>query len=163
MSSLGSNFGAAFWSSYTNKVDRKGRLSVPAPFRPHLMSDEFDGVVVFPAFRSPALECRSWQQMNELAAAVDALPEFSAERDALAAAIFGSSTPLTFDGEGRIVLPKALLGHANISSEATFVGMGKSFQIWEPQAFIAFREQSRLDVVRQGLVLPKPTKPEGAS
>jgi len=43
------------------------------------------------------------------------------------------------------------------------VGMGKSFQIWEPQAFIAFREQSRLDVVRQGLVLPKPTKPESAS
>ncbi len=147
---------AAFWSTYINKVDRKGRVSVPAPFRPLLSGPDFEGVVIFPAFRSPALECRSLEQMEDLAKAVDALPEFSAERDALAAAIFGASTPVHFDSEGRIVLPKALAAHANISSEAAFVGMGKSFQIWEPKAFATFRDESRSQIVRQGIVLPKP-------
>jgi MraZ protein len=146
----------AFWSSYTNKVDRKGRLSVPASFRPLLMSADFEGVVAFPAFRSAAIECRSWEQMNELAKAVDALPEFSSEREAMAAAIFGSSTPLGFDSEGRIILPKALAAHAGITSEATFVGMGTSFQIWEPKNFAAFRQIAREDIVRQRLTLPKP-------
>lgn len=146
---------AAFWSTYTNKVDRKGRVSIPAAFRPHLIGPDFQGVMVFPAFRSPALECRSAVQMEELAKTVDALPEFSAERDALAAAIFGAATPLSFDPEGRIVLPKQLAEHANITTEAAFVGMGKSFQIWEPTAFRTFQQEARERVVREGLSLPR--------
>jgi MraZ protein len=147
---------AVFWSTYINKVDRKGRVSVPAPFRPHLSSEDFEGVVIFPGFRSPALECRSREQMDDLAAAVDRLPEFSAERDALAAAIFAASTPVSFDSEGRIVLPKALATHAGITTEAAFVGMGKSFQIWEPKAFAAFSLEARSHIQRVGLTLPKP-------
>ena len=146
---------AAFWSTYINKVDRKGRVSIPATFRPHLIGKSFQGVVVFPAFRSAALECRSWEQMDELSSAVDALPEFSAERDALAAAIFGSSTPLSFDSEGRIILPKALADHANLTTEAAFVGMGKSFQIWEPAAFKRFQLDARDKVAREGISLPR--------
>lgn len=146
---------AAFWSTYMNKVDRKGRVSIPAAFRPHLINKDFQGVIVFPAFRSPALECRSWDQMDELSRAVDALAEFSAERDALAAAIFGSSVPLTFDPEGRIVLPKALADHAHITTEAAFVGMGRSFQIWEPGAFRHFQQEAREKVAREGIALPR--------
>ena len=138
-----------------NKVDRKGRVSIPAAFRPHLIGKSFQGVVVFPAFRSPALECRSWEQMEELSTAVDALPEFSAERDALAAALFGASVPLSFDPEGRIILPKHLADHANIASEAAFVGMGKSFQIWEPNAFKRFQLDAREKVAREGITLPR--------
>lgn len=93
--------------------------------------------------------------MDELAKAVDALPEFSAARDALAAAIFGASVPLTFDPEGRIILPKALAEHAQIDSEAAFVGMGRSFQIWEPEAFKRFQTQAREKVAREGISLPR--------
>lgn len=146
---------AAFWSTYINKIDRKGRVSIPAAFRPHLIGPSFQGVVVFPAFRSAALECRSWEQMEALSGAVDALPEFSAERDALAAAIFGASVPLTFDPEGRINLPAALVKHANLAGEAAFVGMGKSFQIWEPGAFKRFQTDAREKVAREGITVPR--------
>lgn len=145
----------AFWSTYINKIDRKGRVSIPAAFRPHLINDVFQGVVIFPAFRSPALECRSKEQMEELAKSVDALPEFSAERDALAAAIFGASVPLTFDPEGRIILPLHLVKHANLSNEAAFVGMGRSFQIWEPGAFKRFQQDAREKVAREGITVPR--------
>ena len=150
---------AAFWSTYTNKVDKKGRVSIPAAFRKPLTGPDFQGVVVFPALRVPALECRSWEQMDELARAVDALPEFSPERDALAASIFGVSMPLPFDPEGRILLPKHLAELAAITSDAAFVGLGKSFQIWEPAALARFQAEARQRIVREGLSLPRPAAP----
>lgn len=101
--------------------------------------------------------------MEELSGAVDALPEFSAERDALAAALFGASVPLGFDPEGRIILPKALVEHANITTEAAFVGMGKSFQIWEPVAFKRFQRDAREKVAREGITLPRGPQAGGAS
>lgn len=159
---------AAFWSTYTNKVDKKGRVSIPAAFRTHLIGPSFQGVVVFPAFRSSALECRSYEQMDRMTDAIDALPEFSPERDALATALFGASVPLPFDTEGRIVLPKHLADHAGITDEAAFLGKGNSFQIWEPKALAKHMAEARDRVALQGLSLPalhKPTTPQngGAS
>lgn len=151
-----------FWSTYTNKVDRKGRVSLPASFRKPLIGNEFQGVMLFPALQGPALEGRSWEQMEDLAKGVEALPEFSLERDALAAAIFGNSVPLPFDPEGRILLPQHLADYANITTEAAFVGMGRSFQIWEPKALAAFQAESRDRIRREGLTLPaRLTPPSG--
>lgn len=145
---------AAFWSTYTNKVDKKGRISIPAAFRPHLACKDFQGVVVFPAFRSPALECRTWDQMDEMTRTISGLPEFSPEREMLSAALFGAATPLPFDPEGRIVLPRHLADHAGIVAEAAFVGKGDSFQIWEPQALATFMADARAQVAARGLSLP---------
>lgn len=145
---------AAFWSTYTNKVDKKGRVSIPAAFRPHLICQSFQGVIVFPAFRASALECRSADQMDVLTQAIGHLPEFSPERDVLSAALFGAATPLPFDPEGRILLPKALTDSIGIAEEAAFVGKGDSFQIWEPKALAAFMAEARERVARDGISLP---------
>jgi len=145
---------AAFWSTYTNKVDKKGRVSIPAAFRPHLICQNFQGVVVFPAFRSPALDCRSWDQMDELTRAISQLPEFSPEREILSTALFGAATPLPFDPEGRILLPKSLIEQAGLGEEAAFVGKGDSFQIWSPKALQKFMAEAREKVAAQGLSLP---------
>jgi MraZ protein len=145
---------AVFWGTYTNKVDRKGRVSVPAAFRKPLMGVEFQGVLVFPALHSPALEGRSWEQMGKLSDGISGLPEFSPERDTLAAAIFGGSVPLPFDPEGRINLPEGLVAQVGIVGEAAFVGMGTSFQIWEPKALAQFQEEARARIRAEGLSLP---------
>ncbi len=145
---------AAFWSTYTNKVDKKGRVSIPAAFRPHLTSQYFQGVVVFPSFRSPSLDCRSWEQMESLTQSISHLPEFSPEREALSAVLFGAATPLTFDPEGRILLPQHLVDHLGISTEAAFVGKGDSFQIWEPAALVKFMAEARAQVAEKGISLP---------
>ena len=46
-----------FLSTYVNKVDRKGRVSVPATFRASLAAEtqRFPGVIVFPSYKYPAL------------------------------------------------------------------------------------------------------------
>jgi MraZ protein len=135
---------ALFLSTHINKVDRKGRVSVPAAFRLALAEQSFSGIVVFPAIQSKALEGSGMDRLEELSARVDALPEFSEERDALSA-IFADSQALSFDSEGRIMLPPELCEHAGIVLEgsAAFVGLGRTFQIWEPNRFETHQVERR--------------------
>ena len=126
---------ALFLSRYDNKVDRKGRVSVPAPFRAILSSEPFGGIFAFPSLVQPAIEACGAQRMDMLAASVDDLPPFSAERQAMATAIFERNHQLPFDSEGRILLPPALAEAVGITEMATFVGAGSFFYIWNPEAY----------------------------
>lgn len=124
-----------FTSTYTNKVDKKGRVSVPPPFRALASSQGFNGIFVYPSLDFPAIDGAGAAYFERLAAAVDELPPFSEEREAFSTAIFGASHQLSFDGEGRISLPEDLMVHAGITEQLVFVGLGQQFRIWEPAAF----------------------------
>ncbi|MCE7887272.1 MAG: division/cell wall cluster transcriptional repressor MraZ [Alphaproteobacteria bacterium PRO2] len=146
---------ALFLSTYLNKVDKKGRVSVPAQFRSALASENFQGVVVFRSNHHTALEGFSWSFMEEIGQRLDHFDLFSDSQDDLATAVFGDSVQLPFDGDGRIVLPKELLDFAEIDGSANFVGLGKKFQIWNPKTFKKRREDARTQVKVQGLTIPK--------
>ena len=144
---------ALFLSTFVNKVDKKGRVSVPAPFRTALVQQTFSGIIAFRSFKLPAIEGSGIDRMEEMSARIDALDEFSEDRDALSS-IFADAQQLAFDGEGRIVLPEALCAHAGITENAAFVGLGRTFQIWEPQRFEQHRDELRERARRQGTTLP---------
>jgi MraZ protein len=76
---------ALFLSTYTNKVDAKGRVSVPAGFRTALQGQEFQGVVLLPSNKFQALEGFSMGMMHELSARIDKFDLFSDAQDDLAA------------------------------------------------------------------------------
>lgn len=134
---------ALFLSTHTNKVDTKGRVSIPATFRAALGQDAFQGVVLIPSRRVPALEGFSMGQMQTLSERFDRFDLFSQnDTDAESMAFFGDAVPLTFDETGRVGLTKELLAHANITDSAVFVGLGTKFQVWEPQAFAKRHEDS---------------------
>jgi MraZ protein len=152
---------ALFFSTVVNKVDRKGRVSVPAPFRAALEGLSFPGVIVYRSFRLPALEGSGIDRMEEMSDRIDALDEFSEDREALAS-IFADAQQLAFDGEGRIVLPQLLCEHACITESAAFVGLGRTFQIWEPQRFEKHQQELRERARRQGTTLPSRRPPPAA-
>lgn len=144
---------ALFLSTFVNKLDRKGRVSVPASFRLALTGQNFNEIIAFPSFKLPALEASGIDRMEEVSDRIDQLAEFSEDRDALSS-ILADAEPLAFDGEGRIVLPEALCKHAGITENAAFVGRGRTFQIWEPQRFQAHQQEMRERARRQGSTLP---------
>jgi MraZ protein len=145
---------ALFLSTYVNKVDRKGRVSVPATFRAALAGQSFNGIIAFRSFKLPALEASGIDRMEEMGARIDALDEFSEDRDALSS-LFADAHQLAFDGEGRIVLPEALTQHAGIGETAAFVGLGRTFQVWEPERFEKHQQEMRERARRQGTTLPQ--------
>ncbi|MDR2685656.1 MAG: division/cell wall cluster transcriptional repressor MraZ [Rickettsiales bacterium] len=124
-----------FLSSFTNHIDTKGRLSVPATFRAALNGDAFAGVVLFRSFTNKCIEGFSMSRMEKMADATDNLGAFDKTQDDLTAMLFADARPLNFDVSGRVVIPEDLLKHADITDEAVFVGRGKSFQIWNPTEF----------------------------
>ncbi len=124
-----------FLSSYENRLDNKGRISVPASFRAALTSDKFAGVVLFRSFTNNCIEGMSMGRMEQLAAATDKMGVFDGTLDDVSAMLFADARPLSFDVTGRIVIPAELLAHAGIKESAVFVGRGNSFQIWNPDEF----------------------------
>ena len=129
---------ALFVGRHENRIDKKGRVSVPKPFRAGLEGQSFNGVYVYPLFKVPALEACGEEFMERVADSLDDLPLFSDEQDDLSV-ILENAHGLAFDPEGRIVLPEELLSFAGIKGTAVFVGRGQRFQIWEAKAYKAAR------------------------
>jgi len=132
-----------FLSTYENKLDKKGRVSVPASFRSHLSNLGYNGVVCYPSFNNQSIEAWSQDRIEKISNAIDALNPFEEKKDYFATSILSESINLQFDSEGRISLTPKLLKHAKIKDSILFVGQGKTFQIWEPTLFEKFRLQSR--------------------
>tara|TARA_B000000532_G_scaffold86334_1_gene69194 strand:+ start:320 stop:784 length:465 start_codon:yes stop_codon:yes gene_type:complete len=132
-----------FLSTYENKIDKKGRVSVPANFRSHLNSVGYNGFITYPSFNHPALEACSQDRIEKLSNTIDSLNPFEEKRDYFATSVLSESESLQFDTEGRVSLSNKLLKHANIKSNILFVGLGKTFQIWEPKNFEKFKSFAR--------------------
>ena len=132
-----------FLSTYENKLDKKGRVSVPASFRSYLSNLGYNGVVCYPSFNNQSIEACSQDRIEKISSAIDSLNPFEEKRDFFATSILSESINLQFDSEGRISLTSRLLKHSKIKNSMLFVGQGKTFQIWEPIAFEKFRTQSR--------------------
>ena len=132
-----------FLSSYENKLDKKGRVSVPASFRSYLSSLGYNGVVCYPSFNNQSIEACSQDRIEKLSNTIDSLNPFEEKRDFFATSILSESISLQFDSEGRISLSSKLLKHAKIKNNILFVGQGKTFQIWEPAIFEKFKAQAR--------------------
>ncbi len=134
---------ALFLSTFAKKIDKKGRVSVPAQFRASLTEESFGGIVVYSSFINSCIEAASMSRIEKLSNGIDNLDPFSDERDAFATAVLGGSFQLQFDSEGRVTLPPELTAAAKIDEDVVFVGKGPTFEIWEPKAFTIYSEKAR--------------------
>ncbi len=128
-----------FISTVVNKLDAKGRVSVPAPFRQVLAQQSFRGFYCFPSFVHPALEGFGEDMLAEIQSRLTGDPFFSDDFDARAQAIIGESQLMNIDEQGRISLPEEFIAHARIKDRVLFTGMIKKFQIWDPEVFEPIR------------------------
>ena len=132
-----------FLGTIENKLDQKGRISVPADFRMVVKNSTFQGIILFHSFTNKCIEGCSMERMEMLSDATDNLDLFSEENDNLNSLIFSDARQLSFDVTGRIVIPSDLLEFAGIKNSALFVGKGKTFQIWNPDEFNKFQNNVR--------------------
>ncbi len=144
---------ALFIDTFINKIDKKGRVSVPATFRAALAGQSFQGIVAFPSFKYAAIQSAGMDWMQALTDRMAQVDLFSDEHDDLTATLFADAKQLPFDGEGRIMLPESLAAHAGIGEAAAFVGRGTSFEIWEPGKLEAYKAEARRRALEKGRTL----------
>lgn len=138
-----------FLHTFTNRIDRKGRVSLPAPFRQALADSGKDDPVIFRSLIHSAIEGWSQAQLEKLVeeaeakGAYDPFPDSGRQLDDEATVLLSDAQPLKSDSEGRIILPDLFITHAGITDKVTFVGRGRTFQIWQPEEFTNHVEQAR--------------------
>ncbi len=124
-----------FLSRYENKIDKKGRVSVPASYRTTLASENFNGIVIYPSFKNNCIEACSMSRLENLSKIIQNLDPYSEERDAFETIVLGEATQLQFDADGRVTVPAHFTAEAEITNKAIFVGKGDVFEIWAPESF----------------------------
>jgi len=132
-----------FISTYENKLDKKGRVSVPASYRSHLSALGYNGVICYPSFTNSSIVFCPQERLQKIIDSIDTLNPFEENRDIFSTSILANSFQLNFDSEGRVTIPDKFLNHSGIKEKVLFVGQGKTFQMWEPSEFKNFSNDAR--------------------
>ncbi len=125
-----------FTGTFENKVDGKGRTSVPAPFRSIITSSPSKELALFPSFRYNALEGMTFDMLAAITqqSGASEVNIFKATPNKFAP-LLRATHRMHIEETGRITLPANLLSHAGIATTAVFTGEGHSFLIWSPEKF----------------------------
>ncbi|MBC6441334.1 MAG: division/cell wall cluster transcriptional repressor MraZ [Rhodospirillales bacterium] len=130
-----------FVGTHINKIDRKGRVSVPAQFRASFGEAISAGAFAMRSISgAQALDVFTPDAFAQLAASIE--NPFAEEHEDFTNAIFGASQHLSFDAEGRTMLPDVFRAFAGVTDQVCFIGRGNYFQMWEPQAGLAQQEEA---------------------
>ena len=142
-----------FMDTITNKVDAKGRVSLPSDYRA-IVKELSTEIVCYRSLSAPCIEGCLEDTLDKLATEIENSTDFFSEtQDNLTNLIFGDAKRFPFDSTGRIVLTDKLLQHAGITDAAVFVGKGRKFQIWNPENWAKEEARIRAEALKNRPVL----------
>ena len=139
----------AFRGEFTQKVDGKARVSIPAAFRRVLDAGDPDStrkriVIVYGDERRKFAECYTVAGAAALEARIRRMPLGSTNRRILERNMITLSVTVEIDDDGRIVLPPKVREKIAMSvedvakgGEAVFAGALDTFQIWKGDIYNA--------------------------
>ena len=132
-----------FLSNAVNRIDSKGRVSVPALFRNVLQRRGLGELYALQAIDMPAIDAGGMDLLERYEQRLAQDDPFLRSSDDMSIFCHGDGAFLKPDGEGRISVTDFIREHTGITDEVAFVGRGHFFQMWEPERFRAFREDVR--------------------
>ena len=133
-----------FLGQHQNRLDAKGRVSVPASYRSALkeISGTFE-MILRPSTSYACIEAWPLPRFNELEKSLQDMDVLSEDYEDRATTLFSEAFPVVADKDGRIQLPDYLAAYANLKENVVFMGRGAIFQIWEPEAAAARATEAR--------------------
>ena len=138
-----------FLSTYENKLDVKGRVSVPAPFRSIFDRNRIP-LYIYKSLTLPCLEGCGPDRIAQIVDAIDEMDSLSKEAEVLQTMLF-SAQEMKIDSDGRMLLPTEFIAFANLDSIALFAGIDRSFQIWRPERHQSREKDTRKQASKQGV------------
>ncbi|CAN7252484.1 division/cell wall cluster transcriptional repressor MraZ [Rhizobium sp. LjRoot254] len=140
-----------FLSSATNKIDAKGRVSVPASFRAVLVSLGVEELYCFQDFHFPAINIGGPDLLMRFERQLENLDPFSLEANRISLVVHGGGVFMRLDQEGRLSVTDFIRSHTGIAGEVTFAGRSDYFQLWRPEDFSAAQMAAREVLRKRGL------------
>tara|TARA_Y100000768_G_C23890013_1_gene639633 strand:- start:649 stop:1107 length:459 start_codon:yes stop_codon:yes gene_type:complete len=132
-----------FISKYFNKIDKKGRVSLPSNFRNALPKNNKNEIILYKSIKTKSIEGCGIGRLKEISKRINNLDFFSEDYDDFSTSIFSEIVTTNVDKEGRFLIPEDLKLYAGIKKDAAFFGQGYFFQIWEPKKGLKNIQTSR--------------------
>ena len=129
-----------FLSNATNKIDAKGRVSVPAPFRTVLTRLDIQDFYAIQDFVFPAITIGGPDLLDRYEQPIVDADPFSLDANDMSLLIHGGGVFLKMDGEGRLMVTDFIRDYTGITDQVTFVGRSDHFQLWDP---VRYEERRR--------------------
>jgi len=141
-----------FLSSAVNRIDAKGRVSVPAHFRTVVQQRGYSELYAIRQLDVPALDVGGLDLLDRYEERIALEDPFLQTADDMSFFVHGDGAFLKLDQDGRITVTDFIREHTGITSDVAFVGRGNFFQIWEPAKLSAYGAEvrARLSLLRQG-------------
>lgn len=123
-----------FTSEYESKLDSKGRLVLPARIKSQLPGGESNELVIRRGFE-PCLIIYPMVEFKKVFSKISGLSEFNEEYRKLQRNFFSGTATVELDANGRFVIPKNMLGYAQLEKDIVLVGMGNKVEVWNPSIY----------------------------
>lgn len=139
-----------FLGTHTPRLDDKGRLALPAKFRP-----ELEGGLVICKGQDRCLFVFSVTEFSRFTDALRNAPVTDRRVRDYSRVLFASASNESPDGQGRITIPPTLRQYAGLSKECVVIGANTRIEVWDSgawQQYLDTTEQAFSDVAEE--VLP---------
>ncbi len=116
-----------FWGEYAHQLDSKGRLIIPARYRPKLTHGAVltrgidQNLVIYPQ--------EAWENLSQQ---LNQIPLTHPSARALRRLLFSGAVELSIDRQGRVLIPGYLREYAALEGEVLVIGMETFIELWQP-------------------------------
>jgi MraZ protein len=139
-----------FLSNATNRIDAKGRVSVPSAFRSVLGSEGIEELYCFQDLHYPAIDIGGPELFARYERRLQDMDPFSLEANQMSLLVHGGGIFMKLDSEGRLMITDFIRSYTGITSEVTFVGRADYFQLWRPEGFSDAQKAAREELRKRG-------------
>ena len=123
-----------FTGEYECKLDAKGRLVLPSRFKANLPETSGNELVLQKGFE-PSLVLYPMVEFKKIYSKISGLNEFNEEYRKFQRNFFRGNATVELDGTGRFLIPKYMVGYAQLEKEAIVTGLGNRIEIWNPEQY----------------------------
>ena len=117
--------------AHEHTIDDKNRLTLPAKFRQAFA----DGLVITRGFERCLFAYRREDWHRRIESRISALDSLSEETRKLERFVFSGAAEAELDKQGRVMVPRELMQHANLGREVVVTGVGERLEIWDRDAW----------------------------
>ena len=126
-----------FFGEYNYKVDEKGRAPLPPKFR-----REMKDIVVLSRGIDKCISAYSLAEWKIVAESLSSKAMGPTSSRRINRSIFGSAFSVSFDKQGRVVLPPTLRDYAEIKEGVVVVGVNNYVELWNSELWKVEKKES---------------------
>lgn len=134
-----------FIGTYECKADAKGRIMIPVALKKQLATTLADGFVIKRAVFNACLELYPLKQWEVLMEKVNQLNRFNKKNNDFIRRFTAGVRLVEIDTTGRLLIPKDLVQHANISRETVISSAVNILEIWDKSRYEDAIDEATLD------------------